>query len=62
MATELKYYITKEGYFLDSESNQLSDGRTNAIHFTSAESASLFVEANSTDGEYIVHCIIDKIE
>lgn len=61
MATTVKYYITKDGYYLDSQAEPVTTGKKGAAHFPTDTSVSEFIEASGSAGEYTIHIFAEKI-
>lgn len=62
MATETKYFVTKDGYYLDSSANPVTTGKIGATYFNTVELANEFIEASGSVGEYAVYCYLEKTE
>ena len=62
MATESRYYVTKEGYYLDSSANPVTNGKEGAVHFSTATLVNEFIQASGSLGEYAVHLYLEKTE
>jgi hypothetical protein len=62
MATETQYYVTKDGYYLDSSANPVTNGKIGATYFSTVTLANEFIEASGSLGEYAVHLYLEKTE
>lgn len=62
MATENRYYVTKEGYYLDSSANPVTNGKEGAVYFSTTTLVNEFIQASGSLGEYAVHLYLEKTE
>lgn len=62
MTTELKFYVAKDGYYLDSNATPVAIGKIGATHFNSEASAVEFLNASGSVGEYTLHSYVEITE
>ena len=60
MATQTLYRITANGKFISPEGTFAPAGSSNIATFNSIEEVELFLEASSSNGEYLIQTITLK--
>lgn len=62
MATEIQFYVAKDGYYLDSTATPVTTGKTGAIYFNTEAAAVEFINASGSVGEYTLHSFVEVTE